>query len=100
MSSPTSQFESINSSAFSLLHGPTLTSIITTGKTIALTIPTFVDKGMSLLFNMLFSLVIAFLLRNKHLLISLLQSPSIVMLEPMKIKSVTVSIVSPSVSPK
>ena len=52
---------------------------------------------MSLLFNILPRLVIAFLLRNKHLLISLLQSPSAVILEPKKIKSVTVSIVSPSI---
>ena len=65
-----------------------------TGKTIALTIWTIVGKVMSLLFNMLFRLVIAFLSRGKHLLISWLQSPSVVILEPKKIKSVTVSIVS------
>ena len=58
---------------------------------------TFVGKVMSLLFNMLSMLVIAFLLRSKHLLISWLQSPSTVILEPKKIKSVTVSIVSPSI---
>ena len=70
---------------------------MTTGKTIALTRQTFVGKVMSLLFNMLSRLVIAFLPRNKHLLISWLQSPSAVILEPKKIKSVTVSIVSPSI---
>ena len=70
---------------------------MTTGKTIALIIQTFVSKVMSLLFNMLSRLVIAFLLRSKHLLISWLQSPSVVILEPKKIKSVTVSIISPSI---
>ena len=70
---------------------------ITTGKTIALTRQTFVGKVKSLLFNMLSRLVIAFLPRSKHLLISWLQSPSAVILEPKKIKFVTVSIVSPSV---
>ena len=64
---------------------------ITTGKTIALTKWTFVGKVMSLLFNMLSRLVITFLPRNKHLLISWLQSPSAVILEPPKIKSPTVS---------
>ena len=67
---------------------------LTTEKTIALTSRTFVGKVMSLLFNMLCRLVIAFLPRSKHLLISWLQSPSAVILEPKKIKSVTVSIVS------
>ena len=70
---------------------------MTTGKTIALTRWTFVGKVMSLLFNMLSRLVIAFLPRSKHLFISWLQSPSVVILEPKKIKSVTVSIVSPSI---
>ena len=70
---------------------------MTTGKTIALTRQTFVGKVRSLLFNMLFRLVITFLPRSKHLLISWLQSPSAVILEPKKIKSVTVSIVSPSI---
>ena len=65
-----------------------------TGKTIALTRRTFVGKVMSLLFNMLSRLVIAFLLRSKHLLISWLQSPSAVILEIKRIKSLTVSIVS------
>ena len=72
-------------------------SHVTTGKTIALTILTFVSKVLSLLFNMLSRLVIAFLPSSKHLLISWLQSLSAVILEPKKIKSVTVSIVSPSV---
>ena len=71
---------------------------MTTGKTIALTRRTFVGKVMSLLFNMLSRLVITFLPRSKHLLISWLQSPSAVILEPKKIKSDTVSTVSPSVS--
>ena len=70
---------------------------MTTVKTIALTRRTFVGKVMSLLFNMLSRLVIDFLPRNKHLLISCLQSPSAVILEPKKIKSITVSIVSPSI---
>ena len=70
---------------------------MTTGKTIALTGWTFVDKLMSLLLNMLSRLVIAFLPRSKRLLISWLQSPSVVILEPKKIKSVTVSTVSPSI---
>ena len=69
----------------------------TTGKTIALTRQTFVDKVMSLFFNMLSRLVITFLPRSKHLLISWLQSPSAVILEPRKIKSATVSTVSPSI---
>ena len=68
---------------------------MTTGKTIALTRRTYVGKVMSLLFNMLSRLVIAFLPRSKRLLISWLQSPSAVILEPKKIKAVTVSIVSP-----
>ena len=71
---------------------------MTTGKTIALTRWTFVDKVMSLLFSILSRLVITFLLRNKHLLISWLQSPSAVILEPPKIKSDTVHTVSPSIS--
>ena len=62
------------------------------GKTIALTRWTFVGKVMSLLFNILSRLVVAFLPRGKHLLISCLQSPSAVIFEPKKIKSVTVSI--------
>ena len=70
---------------------------MTTGRAIALTRQTFVGKVMSLLFNMLSRLVIVFLPRSKCLLISWLQSPSAVILEPKKIKSVTISIVSPSI---
>ena len=92
-SSPTPQFKSINSSTVSLLYGP----YMTTGKTTALIRWTFVGQVMSLLFNMLSRFVIAFLPRSKHLLISWLQSPSAVILEPKKIKSVTVCIVSPSI---
>ena len=71
---------------------------MTTGKTIALTRWTFVGKVMSLLFNMLSRMVITFLPRSKRLLISWLQSSSAVILEPPKIKSDTVSTVSPSIS--
>ena len=70
---------------------------MTTGKIITLTRPTFVGKVMSLLFNILSRLVIAFIPSSKRLLISWLQSPSAVILEPPKIKSVNVSIVSPSI---
>ena len=70
---------------------------MTTGETIALTRRTFVSKAMSLVFNTLSRLFIAFLPRSKRLLISWLQSPSAVILELKKIKSVTVSIVSPSI---
>ena len=70
---------------------------VTTGKTIALTRQTSVGKAMSLLLNMLSRLVIAFLPRSRHLLISWLQSPSAVILEPKKTKYVTVSTFSPSV---
>ena len=69
---------------------------MTTGKTIALTRWAFLGKVMLLLFNILFRLVIAFLPRSKRLSISWLQSPSAVILEPPKTKSLTVSIVSPS----
>ena len=71
---------------------------MTTGKTIALTRQTFVGKVMSLLLNMLSRLVITFLPRSKRLLISWLQSPTAVILEPRKIKSATVSTVAPSIS--
>ena len=71
---------------------------MTTGKTIPLTRRTFVGKVMSLLFNMLSRLLITYLLRSKRLLISWLQSPLAVTLEPPKIKSDTVSTVSPSIS--
>ena len=93
-SSPIPQFKSINSSALSLLHSPTLTSIHDHRKTIALTRRTLVGKVMSLLLNMLSRLVITFLPRNKRLLISWLQSPSAVILESQKIKSDTVSTLS------
>ena len=81
----------------SLLYGPTLTSIHDYRKNHSLTKQTFVGKVMSLLFNMLSRLVIAFLPRKNEILISWLQSSFTVILEPKKIKSVTVSIVSPSV---
>ena len=71
---------------------------MTTRKMVALTRQTFVGKVISLLCNMLLRLVIAFLPRHKHLLISWLQSPSAVILEPRKIKSASVSTVSPSIS--
>ena len=79
-----SLLKSINSSALSFLHSPTLTSIHDYWKTIALTRWTFVGKVMSLVLNMLSRLVITFLPRSKHLLISWLQSPSAVILEPPK----------------
>ena len=69
---------------------------MTTGKSIVLTRRTFVDKVMPQIFNMLSRLVITFLPWSKHLLISWLQSPSAVILEPRKIKSLNISIVSPS----
>ena len=71
---------------------------MTTGKTIALTRQTFVGKVMSLFFNMLYRLVITFLPRSKCLLISWLQSPSTMILEPTKIRLATVSTVSPSIA--
>ena len=95
-SPPTPQFKIINSSVLSFLYSPTLHPYMTTLKTIALTRQTFVGKAMSLLFNMLSRVVIAFLPWRKYLLISWLQSPTAVILEPPKIKSVTVSIVSSS----
>ena len=73
---------------------------MTTGKTIALTIWTFVGKVMSLLLNVLFRFVIAFLPRSKHLLISWLHSPSALILEPKKIKSIIVFVISPSICHK
>ena len=88
-SSPTPQFKNVNSLALSFLHSPILTSIHDYGKTRALTRRTSVSKVMSLLFNMLSRLVIAFLPRSKRLLISWLQSPSAVILEPPKVKSLT-----------
>ena len=97
-SSPTPQFKRsiLRHSAFftvQLSH-----PYMTARKTIALTRRTFVGKVMSLLFNMLSRLVITFLPRSKRLLVSWLQSPSAVILEPKKIKSATVSTVSPSIS--
>ena len=91
------QFKGTNSSALSFLYTPTLTTIHDYWKTIVLTRQTFLGKVMSLLFNMLLRLVITFLPRSKHLLISWLQSPSTVILDPPKIKSITVSTVSPSI---
>ena len=78
----------------SFLYDPTLTSIHDYGKKHSFTRQIFVGKRMSLLFNMLSRLIIAFLPRSKCLLISRLESPSAVILEPKKIKSATVSIVS------
>ena len=95
-SSPTPQFKSINSLALSFL-GPTLTSIHDYWKKHSLDWTDISGKVMSLLFNMLSRLVITFPPRSKHLLISWLQSPSTVILEPRKIKSATVSTVSPSI---
>ena len=91
------QFKSTNSIVLSLLYGPILMSVHDYRKTIALTMQTFVGKVMSLLFNMLTRLVISFLPRSKRLLISWLQSPSAVILEPKKRKSITISIVSLSI---
>ena len=93
-----------HSSKASILHCSAFFTVqlshpyMTTGKTIALTRRTFVGKVMSLLLNMLSRLVITFLPRTKHLLILWLQSPSALILEPRKIKSDTVSTVSPSIS--
>ena len=98
------QLKSINSLVLSFLYSPYSPSILqlshpymTAGKTIALTRWTFVGKVMSLLFNMLSRWKITFLPRSKSLLISWLQSPSAVILEPRKIKSAIVSTVSPSI---
>ena len=96
--SPTPQFKSINSLALSFLYSLTLASIHDYWENHSLTRQTFVGKVMSLLFNMLSRLVMTFLPRSKRLLISWLQSPSAVILEPKKIKLVTVSTVSPSIS--
>ena len=93
--SPTPQFESINSLVLSLYYGPVLTSVCDYWKNVALTICTFVGKVMSLLFKTLSTFVIAFLPGSKRLLFLWLQLPSAVILEPKKIKSVTVSTFSP-----
>ena len=87
-----------HSSQASILQHSAFFIVMTTGKTIALTRWIFVDSIMSLLFNILSRSVITFLPRSKRLLISWLQSPSAVILELPKIKSVTVSTVSPSIS--
>ena len=97
MSSPAPHFKGINSLALCLLDGQLSKQYVSIGKTIALTIWTFVGRVMSLLFNTLSGFVIDFLLRSNRLLISWLQSPSAVILEPKKIKSLTVSIVSSSI---
>ena len=83
-----------------LIYGELSHQYMTNGKTLDLTLCPFVGKVMSLLINMLSRLVIAFLLRSKHLLISWLESPPAVILEPPKTKSLTVSIASPSVCHK
>ena len=97
-SSLTPQCKSVNLSVLSFLYSPNLTSIHDHWKTIALPRQTFVSKIMSLLFNMLFRLFITSLPRSNHFLISWLQLLSEVILQPKKIKSVTISIVSPSIS--
>ena len=97
-SSPAPQFKSISSSALNLLYSPALTPVHDCRKNHNLTIWTFVGKVMYLLFNMLSRFVIAFLSRNKHPLISWLQLPSAVILEPKKIKTVTASTFHPSVN--
>ena len=84
-SSPTPQFRSINSSVLGFLYGPTLTSVHGYWKKHSFDYMDFVSKTMSLLFNMLSRFVITFLPWNKHLLISRLQSPSVVILESKKI---------------
>ena len=91
------QFKNVRLSPLSFLYSQLSHPYMTTGKTIALTTRMFVSKVMSLLFNMLSRLIMAFLLRGKHLLISWLQSPSSVILDLPEIKSVNISIVSPSV---
>ena len=93
-SSPTPQFKSINSSVLSLLYDPILTSVPDYYKNHTFD---YMDLCMDLLFNMFSRLVIPFLPRNKHLLISWLQLLSAVILEPKKIKSVTVSTLFPSI---
>ena len=93
----TRQFKSLNSLAFSFLYIPTLTCTHDYWEKPSFDYMDLCHKVMSLLFNMLSRSVITFLPRSKHLLISSLQSPSAVILEPKKTKSVTVSIVSPSV---
>ena len=96
-SSPTPQFQNIIS-LHSILFMVQLSHLyMTTGNTIALTVQTFADKGMSLIFNTLSKFVIAFLPRIKHLLISWLQSPSAMILKSKKMKCVTIYTFSPSI---
>ena len=96
-SSPTPLFKSINSSALSFLYGPTLTSIYDHWEDCSFDYMDLFRKVIFLLFNALSRFVIAFLPRRELLLILWLQSPFTVILEPKKIKSVTVSIVSPCI---
>ena len=96
-SSSAPQFESISSSMLCLLYGPTLTSIHDYWENHTLSMWSFVGKVMSLLLIMLSRFVITFLSKSKHLLISWLQSLSTLNLEATKIKSLTISIVSPSI---
>ena len=96
-SSPAPQFKSISSLALSFLYSATLTSVYDYWKTVVLTIWTFVGKLMSLFFNRLCRFVRAFLARRKCLLISWLLSPSAVLLELKKRKSVTASTFPPSI---
>ena len=96
-SAPTPQLKSISSLVLSFLYSPNSHPYMITGKIIALTRQTFAGKVMSLLFNMLSRLVITFLSRSKRLLISWVQSPSAVILEPPKMKSLTLFTVSPSI---
>ena len=95
--SPAPEFKVMNSLVLCLLYFPSLTLYTTTRKTIALIIRTFVDKMVFLFFNMLFRFVIPFLPRRNHLLISCLQSPFAVILQPKKKKSFTASTFSPSI---
>ena len=96
-SSPTPQFKSIYSLVLSFLYSPTLTSIHDYWKNYSFDYMDYVGKVMSLLFNKMCRLVIAFLPRSKRPLISWLQSLSSVILEPPKMKALTVPIVSPSI---
>ena len=95
--SPTPQIKSINSSVLNFLYGPTLRSIHDYWKNHSFNCMDLCQQSNVSVFNMLSRLDIAFLPRSKHLLISWLQSPSAVILEPKKIRSVIVSIVSPSI---
>ena len=94
---PTPQFKNTSSSVFSFPNSPISHPYMTTEKNIVFTRQIFVGKVISLFFNMLSRLIIVFLPRSKLLLISWLQSPSAVILEPPKIKPLTIYIVSPSI---